>query len=203
MNMSATTKDELLQRLQREVRGDGAAWSDIAAQAPKHDRAASGHKDDPRLAALLDRINALTETEAQAAAPPVSPAPQASSPQEKHPTRPRPARPGHPVPLVPPAPEIHDAFVPIEPESIFASGFTDSEVEALALKYLNARAEASGRDIADQIKLPFRLVDPLLQSMKTDRLVAHKGAAMMNGPPNRSRSSSRPRTTSGGRSPTC
>lgn len=72
------------------------------------------------------------------------------------------------------------AWFPREPESIRSAGLTDSEVENLILKVLNARAEASGRDISEQVKLPFRLVDPLLQQMKQDQLVAHRGAAMMN-----------------------
>ena len=48
------------------------------------------------------------------------------------------------------------------------------------LKFLLDRGDASGRDIADQVKLPFVLVDELLRSMKNDQLVGHKGAAPMN-----------------------
>ncbi|MBN1851476.1 MAG: AAA family ATPase [Pirellulales bacterium] len=68
----------------------------------------------------------------------------------------------------------------MEPDSFLEAALTDSELEGLILKYLNARSEATGRDISDQLKLPFRLIDPLLLSMKTDRLVAHRGASMMN-----------------------
>ncbi|MBN2475237.1 MAG: AAA family ATPase [Pirellulales bacterium] len=57
---------------------------------------------------------------------------------------------------------------------------TDSEVEALILKFLLARGDASGRDIAEQIKLPFVLVDELLREMKNEQLVGHRGAAPMN-----------------------
>ena len=53
--------------------------------------------------------------------------------------------------------------MPIEPASFRAAGLTDSEVEALMLKFLLARGDATGRDIADQVKLPFVLVDQLLQ----------------------------------------
>lgn len=82
-----------------------------------------------------------------------------------------------------PAPEAaaSDAgFTPIEPASIREAGLTDSEVEALILKYLLARGDAVGRDIADQIKLPFVLIDELLRAMKNDRLVVHRGSAPMN-----------------------
>jgi DNA-binding PadR family transcriptional regulator len=73
-----------------------------------------------------------------------------------------------------------DAWAPIEPDTLAAAGLSEGEVEALILKTLNARAEATGRAVSDQLKLPFRIIDPILQSMKQDRLVAHKGAAAMN-----------------------
>jgi hypothetical protein len=73
-----------------------------------------------------------------------------------------------------------DGWLPIEPDSLAAAGLSDGEVEALVLKTLNGRAEASGRSISDHLKLPFRIIDPLLHSLKQDRLVAHKGAAAMN-----------------------
>lgn len=73
-----------------------------------------------------------------------------------------------------------EAWYPVEPASLAKAGVTDSEVETFILKYLNARAEASGRDISEQIKIPFRIVDPMMQSLKDDHLVAHKGAGLMN-----------------------
>lgn len=78
------------------------------------------------------------------------------------------------------APADRNEWFPPEPKSILASGLTDSEVENLVLKYLNARAEASGRDLAEHVKLPFRLIDPLMQAMKDDQMVGHKASAMMN-----------------------
>ena len=56
------------------------------------------------------------------------------------------------------------AFVPIEPASFAAAGLTDSQVEALIVKFLLARGDATGRDVADQVKLPFVLVDELLRT---------------------------------------
>jgi len=73
-----------------------------------------------------------------------------------------------------------DGFMPVEPASFEEAKLTESEVEALSLKYLLARGEASGRDIAEQLKLPYRLLEMLLQQMKNDRLVGHRGAAAMN-----------------------
>lgn len=71
-------------------------------------------------------------------------------------------------------------FVPIEPSSFAEAQLTDTEVEALVLKFLRGRGEASGREIAEQIKLPFVLVDELLRRLKQEQLVGHKGAAPMN-----------------------
>jgi hypothetical protein len=78
------------------------------------------------------------------------------------------------------APDLDDLFVPVEPESFAEAGLTETEVEALALKYLMARGDASGHEIADQIRLPFVLVDELLRQLKIDQLVVHKHAAPMN-----------------------
>ncbi len=71
-------------------------------------------------------------------------------------------------------------FVPVEPSSFHAAGLSDSEVEALVLKFLLARGDASGRDIADQVKLPFVLMNDLLREMKNQQLVVHRGSAPMN-----------------------
>ena len=53
-------------------------------------------------------------------------------------------------------------------------------MEALILKFLLARGDATGRDIADQVKLPFVLIDELLREMKNQQLVVHRGSAPMN-----------------------
>jgi hypothetical protein len=80
----------------------------------------------------------------------------------------------------PPAAATADEFVPIEPSSFEEAQITTSAVEGLFLKLLLSRGDATGRQISDHIKLPFRLVDELLRSMKADQLVVHKGSAPMN-----------------------
>jgi hypothetical protein len=75
---------------------------------------------------------------------------------------------------------VQDAFTPVEPASFRAAGLADSEVEAFILKFLLARGDATGRDIADQVKLPFMLVDELLRELKQSQLVVHRGSAPMN-----------------------
>jgi len=84
------------------------------------------------------------------------------------------------APAAEPAEEAGDAFVPVEPTSFREAQLTDSEVEALAMKYLMAKGNASGHEVADQIQLPFVLVDELLKQLKVEQLVVHKGSAPMN-----------------------
>lgn len=74
----------------------------------------------------------------------------------------------------------HDGWVPVEPVNLVEAGLTEGEIEALILKTLNSRSESTGRNLADHIRLSFGLVDPLLDSMKHDRLVGHKSSAMAN-----------------------
>ncbi|MBL9124494.1 MAG: hypothetical protein JNG90_12740, partial [Planctomycetaceae bacterium] len=68
-------------------------------------------------------------------------------------------------------PRGESTFVPIEPTSFVEAGLTDSEVEALVLKYLLNRGTACGRELADQVKLPFKMVEELLRQMKQDQMV--------------------------------
>ncbi len=109
---------------------------------------------DASLAAAIERINRLTAKSGQSAENGEKPAPTiAHSPQE---------------------------FTPVEPESFRQADLSDSEVEALILKFLLARGDAAGRDIAGQVKLPFVLLDELLREMKDRQLLVHRGSAPMN-----------------------
>jgi hypothetical protein len=127
---------------------------DTAAQAQRD------ADDHSRLDALMDRIHQLTVAQA---VPPKRPSELPPEP-------------------VPPAGivAVGGEWMPIEPDTLPAAGLTDSEVEALILKTLNGRAEATGRSLSDHLKLAFRIIDPLMHSMKQDRLVAHKNSAPMN-----------------------
>ena len=77
--------------------------------------------------------------------------------------------------------QTHEAeWYPQEPETLLDAGVSESEIEGLVLKFLVVRSEATGRFLSEHIRLPFRMIDPVLAQLKQDRLVAHKGAAMMN-----------------------
>ena len=53
-------------------------------------------------------------------------------------------------------------------------------MESLILKFLLAHGDATGREVSDQIKLPFGLLEELMRQMKQEQLVVHRGAAAMN-----------------------
>ncbi len=72
-----------------------------------------------------------------------------------------------------------EQWCPPEPESLDDTGLGFEEIERLVLKFLMARGAAAGRAIATQICIPFQIIDPLLKSLKADKLVVFKGAATM------------------------
>lgn len=71
-------------------------------------------------------------------------------------------------------------FVPREPKSFREAELTQTAVEELVLKFLFARGEVTGREIAEQVALPFGLIDELLRGLKQEQLVAYKDATQMN-----------------------
>jgi hypothetical protein len=82
--------------------------------------------------------------------------------------------------VLPLVPKAGDEFFPVEPKSYRDAKVTESLVEELILKYLLTRGEATGRDVSDQVKLPFALIEASLQQMKSDQWLFHKGSAAMN-----------------------
>ena len=62
-------------------------------------------------------------------------------------------------------------FTPRQPESIRASGISESMVERLVLKYLYSVGQGTVRGISAQIKLPFKILEPMLRQMRSDKHV--------------------------------
>lgn len=88
----------------------------------------------------------------------------------EHLRRPGPA----PAAAAQPAPQ---GFVPPVPRSLIDAKLSEAEVQALILKFLLYHITATGREVADQIKLPFCLAEQQLSQLKADQLVVHKGSA--------------------------
>jgi hypothetical protein len=154
--MSNRFQDNLLAQLAGKTATGEAddPWSLLAAKEPDHD---ADIATDEGIESLLQRIQRVAG--AAGAGQSAERASQVAPPEDD---------------------PANNDFVPIEPTSFRAAGLSESEVEALILKYLLARGDASGRDVAEQIGLPFVLVDELLRCLKNDQLVAHKHAAAMN-----------------------
>lgn len=73
-----------------------------------------------------------------------------------------------------------DAFWPAEPQTLEETGLTTSFVESLVLKQFRLAGTCSGRNVAEQLCLPFRCVEPLYGSLRTRQLLVHAGAAPFN-----------------------
>ncbi len=157
--MPESPVQELLTRLAGRGSDTGAdSWAAVAATAPDHDSAksaavAQAERDrQEKLDQLLGRIAKLTGQQSDLGQ-------SANSAAQVGPD---------------------SEFYPQEPSSLPDAKVTESEVESLILKFLLARGDATGRDIADQVKLPFVLIEELLRQMKFDQLVFHRGSAAMN-----------------------
>lgn len=68
-------------------------------------------------------------------------------------------------------------FRPVAPNTLDEAGLSREEVEGLALKYIYARGVASTRQICQQIKLPFQIIEPVVRDLKSDHLLSLAGAA--------------------------
>ncbi|MCE9552179.1 MAG: AAA family ATPase [Planctomycetes bacterium] len=73
-----------------------------------------------------------------------------------------------------------DAEVPRTAVRTSKEAVSESQIEGLVLKYLLNSGTASGREIADQLKLPFPLIGELLRRMKADQLIGYKSSDAMN-----------------------
>ena len=72
-----------------------------------------------------------------------------------------------------------EQFVPRVPERLEETGLSADDVERLMLKYLLSKGASTGRAVAQQVRLPFGIVDPLLKGLKYDQLLAFVGTAEM------------------------
>ncbi|MGE3779621.1 MAG: AAA family ATPase, partial [Pirellulaceae bacterium] len=70
-------------------------------------------------------------------------------------------------------------FLPREPRSLKETGLTETEIEALLFKFLLAKGDATGRSAADQVKLPFVLLEDLFRRLKNEQLLVYRDSAPM------------------------
>lgn len=75
---------------------------------------------------------------------------------------------------------ITDDFLPLRPQTLKESGLTINEMSPLLLKFLFLHGVQTGRAIADQVRLPFDVVEPLMTELKSDLLISIKSASVAN-----------------------
>lgn len=73
-----------------------------------------------------------------------------------------------------------ESFTPLQPRNLEEAGLTESLVEGLIAKRLLAYGMESGRTIADNVCLPFGIVEERLQKLRVRQLIALRGAAPLN-----------------------
>ena len=128
----------------------------------------------------LERINRLA-TQSSAASSPVRPyAAQSSSLSSSPPSAASIKEVSNANPLLKVTHNANEPIVPLEPSTLEATGITGQIVEEIIMRFLLNRGEASGRAIADQIKLPFRLIEPTLTRLKAQQLSGYLGSTAMN-----------------------
>ncbi|MEM9369216.1 MAG: AAA family ATPase [Planctomycetota bacterium] len=131
---------------------------------------------------------ALTSPAPQAPASQVPQTPPTAPAAATHPPRPAtsqasspPAQPRNAV--VNPAgfqPNRDEPWRPTEPQTLRDAGVSESIVEAIAYRFLLNAGEAEGRRVAEQLQIPFRMVEPVLDNLKRDHHVAYKHATATN-----------------------
>ncbi len=91
-----------------------------------------------------------------------------------------PARPNAPVSSTHFKPTRDEPWRPTEPEDLIRAGVNETLLEAIIYRFLRNIGEAEGRRISDQVKLPFRMIEPMLTRMKMEQNVTYKSATSTN-----------------------
>ena len=68
-------------------------------------------------------------------------------------------------------------FMPACPKTLTAAGLHKNDLFPLVLKFLFLQGNQSGAKIAQQIKIPFALLEPVLAALKSEMLIGHKQSA--------------------------
>ena len=73
-----------------------------------------------------------------------------------------------------------EEFIPLAPLTCEQSGLSVNEIESLALKYLLNCGPPAGREIAEHLRLPFRLLEVAFRRLKDQLLVVYKSSAALS-----------------------
>src|SRR5438270_2601912 len=73
-----------------------------------------------------------------------------------------------------------ERFWPAEPKTLEETGLPLHLIESLILRHLAMAGNISGRKIAERVCLPFRVLEDLFATLRTQQLIVHTGAAPFN-----------------------
>ena len=73
-----------------------------------------------------------------------------------------------------------EAYRPAEPNSLEETGLPVSMIEGLIGKRLLQIGSCTGRKLAEQVCLPFRILEDLFQSLRARQIIVHQGSAPFN-----------------------
>lgn len=73
-----------------------------------------------------------------------------------------------------------DTYWPIQPRSISETGLSETFIESLVIKTVANVGTVHGRSIAESTGIPFGVVEPLLDSLRTRKLLVHVRPAPFN-----------------------
>jgi len=76
--------------------------------------------------------------------------------------------------------DLKEPMLPLEPQTLEEAGLNGQIVEEITMRFLLNRGESAGRSIAEQLKLPFFLVEPTLNRLKTQQLTCYLGSTPFN-----------------------
>ena len=71
---------------------------------------------------------------------------------------------------------VDRAFVPPAPATVEDTGLSADQIAQLCVKHLHA-GEASGHMLADRMRLPYSLLEPIIEGARAERLVEVRGSA--------------------------
>ena len=73
-----------------------------------------------------------------------------------------------------------ESFRPTEPTTLSETGLPIALVESLILKRLAIVGLSSGRQLANDICIPFKVLDPVYQNLRSRKHIVHNGSAPLN-----------------------
>lgn len=73
-----------------------------------------------------------------------------------------------------------ESYHPSEPVSLQETGLPVSLIESLLIKRLAVVGVTSGRQLANDLCLPFNALEPLYQQLRARQMIVHQGSAPLN-----------------------